>query len=95
MMFPVSSPEVKVNMRGKFLKTKQAYLVYVTFAVTIDVPETHFIQPAAGFFRTEFCIGMFEVRLEVVALRNYGDLPRDSATKVDNVVHLFAVDGYG
>lgn len=35
MMFPVAAKEIKIEMKGKFLKTKEAMIVYVTFVVTI------------------------------------------------------------
>lgn len=35
MMFPISAKEIKIEMKGKFLKTKEAIIVYVTFGATI------------------------------------------------------------
>ena len=35
MLYPVETEEIKVSMRGKFLRTREAIVVYITFAATI------------------------------------------------------------
>ncbi len=34
-LFPIETPKIKLAIKGKFLKTQKAYIVYATFAVTI------------------------------------------------------------
>ena len=43
-LYPVQTEKIELNIRGKFLKNRQAYVVYATFAVTILLWLTDFLH---------------------------------------------------
>ncbi len=44
MLYPVQTPQIKLNIKGKFLKNSKAYIVYATFAGTIVLWLTDFLH---------------------------------------------------
>ncbi len=44
ILYPVQTPKIELNIKGKFLRNRKAYIVYATFAVTILLWLTDFIH---------------------------------------------------
>ena len=59
VMFPVKTKSVQLNIKGKFLKTRKAYIVYVTFALTVLLWLTDFLHGMNSYIVAMIPVGIF------------------------------------
>lgn len=59
VMFPVKTQSVELNIKGKFLKTRKAYIVYFTFAATVLLWLTDFIHGMNSYVVAMIPVGIF------------------------------------
>ncbi len=58
-LYPIQTPQLKVNIKGKFLRNSKAYIVYVTFAGTIVLWLTDFIHGLNSYVVALIPVGVF------------------------------------
>ena len=59
LFFPLKGAEVKLQIKGKFLKTRKAIIVYVTFALTILLWLTDFMHGMNSYIVAMIPVGVF------------------------------------
>ena len=59
LFFPLKGAEVKLQIKGKFLKTRKAIIVYVTFALTILLWLTDFMHGMNSYIVAMIPVGIF------------------------------------
>jgi len=59
LFFPMKGTEIDLNIKGRFLKTRKAYIVYATFAVTILLWLTDFIHGMNSYIVAMIPVGVF------------------------------------
>lgn len=59
VMFPVKTKSVHLNIKGKFLKTRKAYIVYITFALTVLLWLTDFLHGMNSYIVAMIPVGIF------------------------------------
>jgi solute carrier family 13 (sodium-dependent dicarboxylate transporter), member 2/3/5 len=57
--FPMKSKSLKLDMRGKFLRNRKAYIVYITFAITLILWLTDFVHGMNSFVVAMIPVAVF------------------------------------
>ena len=58
-MFPISTPEINLGIKGKFLKNTKAYIVYATFTLTILLWLTDFVHGMNAYIVAMIPVAVF------------------------------------
>ena len=58
-LFPIATPQIKLNIKGKFQRSLKARLVYVTFALTVLLWLTDFLHGMNAYIVAMIPVGIF------------------------------------